>query len=133
MISKKHILILSIIIISVGFVFYELTAKDIEITLRKEGEDLKIQITNRKQEPICFSSCYPYFLEKKEEEWNSYQYDRCPEEDIIETCILPGGKRAFLLLAEIEEKTHRISIPFCSLCKEGDVFKEEGKIYSQEF
>ena len=35
------------------------------------GENLKIKIKNNFKEQICFSSCYPYLLEKKNGEWKN--------------------------------------------------------------
>jgi len=139
MISKKQVLIWMFTVLIIVLVSYMITERSkIEITLQEskyfQEEDLKLQITNNFGEVVCFSSCYPYFLERREEKWNSYQYTDCDKEDIIEKCIFPEEKRAFQLpLRNTERGIHRITIPICKNCKEGEVFKEEERIYSSEF
>jgi len=99
----------------------------------KEG-NLKLNIRNNSRENICFSSCYPYFLEKKETQWESYVYGICRQENVNDICIEPGQVKAFeMKLALANEGLHRLALPVCAGCKEGETFKESQRFYSNQF
>ena len=112
--------------------------EEVTISLDKisyqRGEKLKIAIENNSPKNICFSSCYPYLLEKKNEEWKSYTYEDCQKADVNEYCINTDEKKAFEVeLPLVETGSHRISLPVCLGCKEGEEFKENKRFYSSEF
>lgn len=99
------------------------------------GGSLRLKIKNNSKDTLCFSSCYPYLLEKKTERgWESYNYVDCPKKDLNEKCIKPGKVKAFeLVLIDGKRGLHRIRIPACVSCKEGEEFKENKRFYSNQF
>lgn len=111
----------------------------LEITTEMEGYDkedlLKVKIVNKTDKDICFSSCYPYYLEReKEEGWKSYSYSNCSDENLAVACIVSKDVKAFeLVLPPTIEGSHRLAIPICYDCDEGDNFEAQKKFYSNEF
>jgi hypothetical protein len=106
-----------------------------EKTEYKMGDAIKVKIENNLKKNICFSSCYPYTLEKKEEEeWKSYNYINCPSSDLVKDCINSGEVKAFeLIVPFFEEGVHRLYVPVCIGCKPDETFGEDQKFYSNEF
>lgn len=105
-----------------------------EKTEYKIGDVIKVKIENNLKKNICLSSCYPYYLEKKEEEWKSYYYVDCQNSDLAKDCIDSGQVKAFELIApSIEEGLHRLAISACIGCNLDEVFREDQKFYSNEF
>ena len=95
---------------------------------------LKIAIKNDSGENICFSSCYPYFLEKKDGEFQSYPYSVCPEPNLNEPCVDPRQSKFFQInLPLLEAGIHRLAISVCLGCKIKEIFREDQKLYSNEF
>lgn len=136
------ILILIILILIVGFLAwrgYQLKKGLIITTYQKEysqGENPKIKIKNNSEKNICFSSCYPYYLEKNNGALESYRYGKCPFADIAEICIKPGEIKAFELLLDkmvVEKGRHRIAIPACLGCTLQENFRKDKFFYSNEF
>jgi len=107
------------------------------LTDKKEyenGTTLKIKIRNLSLKNICFSSCYPYYLEKKEGSWKPYNYQECIEPDLAEKCMKPGETKAFeISLPKVKKGIHRVAIPCCENCKMNSEFKETKRFYSNEF
>ena len=100
------------------------------------GDILKIKIENNSGKTICFSSCYPYFFERKNGEWESYHYVNCLDEDVTEICINSKKIKAFELsipLLPVKEGPHRIVIPACIGCDTNKTFEENQKFYSNDF
>lgn len=105
-----------------------------EKTEYKIGDVIRVKIENNLKKNICFSSCYPYYIEKKEEEWKSYNYIGCPNSDLIKDCIDSRQVRAFeLIVPSVEEGLHRLAISVCIGCNLDEVFREDQKFYSNEF
>jgi hypothetical protein len=108
-------------------------------TYQKEyakGENPKIKINNTTDKTICFSSCYPYYLEKDDGSSQAYRYGACPYPDIAETCMKPGEVKAFEILldkTEIEKGAHRIAVPACVGCALQESFRRDAWFYSNEF
>lgn len=101
-----------------------------------EGENPKIKIENNTDKKFCFSSCYPYYLEKNNGEFKSYNYSDCPEADTVENCIEPGQIKAFELILdkmEIDQGPHRVAIPACINCALQENFRKDTWFYSNEF
>lgn len=98
-------------------------------------ENGRVKITNKTEGKICFSSCFPYYLEvKKGEEFESYSYLNCDTPDVVEKCLDPLGSETFeFSFALLEEGIHRLAIPLCLDCNEGEDFKEEQRLYTNEF
>ena len=98
------------------------------------GETLKVKIENKFQKQICFSTCYPYFLENKNENWKSYEYTECHEFNGNGHCIKAGDLKAFeLTLPQNVKGSHRLAIPICIGCQSEDIFQEDKRFYSNEF
>jgi len=98
------------------------------------GDNLKIKIENNSGNKICFSSCYPYYFEKKEGAWNNYRYSECSKEDKIEKCVEPENIKAFELeISLVKKGVHRIALPACIGCNLNELFDENGRFYSNEF
>ena len=102
----------------------------------EKQEMLRDSIENKLGDNICFSSCYPYRLEKRNEngEWVAYSYEACPKDDVNENCINSEQKKLFEInLFFIEEGTHRIVLPVCIDCMLKEEFKESKRFYSNVF
>jgi hypothetical protein len=101
----------------------------------KKGESIIVKIENKTNKQICFSSCYPYYLEKKNGNWKSYPYDNCRKLDLTTSCIRVGGEKSFLIedLSYAQEGIHRLAIPLCIDCNLVENFKEGKRFYSNEF
>lgn len=105
-----------------------------EKTEYKMGDTIKVKIENNLKKNICFSSCYPYYLERKNGEWESYRYIECPDSDLIESCVNSGEVKAFeFTMPSVGTGLHRLVIPACIGCSPGENFREDQKFYSNEF
>lgn len=144
MINKRILIILVLLVLILsGLVIWQLQKYLVKIggvpilTDKIEyakGEILRVSVQNNLNKTICFSSCYSYLLEKKLGVWESYQYAACQKADTNQNCINPGDKKAFEFnLSSVAEGLHRIAIPVCFNCKEGEEFKENKRFYSNEF
>ena len=98
------------------------------------GETLKVKIENNSENKICFSSCYPYHIQKKNGDWESYRYVDCPTENIADNCVNPKAVKAFELnLPKIADGTHRLAIEACLSCQLKELFKKEKNFFSNRF
>ncbi|MBZ9571895.1 hypothetical protein KJA15_00950 [Patescibacteria group bacterium] len=139
--ETKIIIGLLVIAISIsGFLIwltYQVSGNVLVTTDKTEyekGEVLKVKIQNNFRKNVCFSSCYPYLLERKNEKWESYKYAECYDLDSNGKCISPGQIKAFeLTLPQVPGGLHRLAIPVCIGCKGEDTFKESKRFYSNEF
>ncbi len=114
------------------------TAKAVDIIFEKKGyskqDMMRITIKNNLMENICFSSCYPYYMEKKQDIWMVYNYEDCQEYDLSDKCIEGGESGGFeLSLADADKGIHRLVISVCRGCSPQQKFKENARIYSEEF
>lgn len=130
------LIILSVIILLSLFVPEKIESVDV-ITDNGNyviGNKLKIKIQNNLEEKICFSSCYPYYIEKKNGHWSGYKYEKCRNENMAEDCIDPNSMKAFQFEIPLVEKgTHRVVLPICVGCTESNIFKEGRRFYSNNF
>lgn len=132
------LVIILAIILWMGWKGYQLQKRDLSIVTDKteyeSGGILKVKIKNNFGENICFSSCYPYLLENKNENWESYKYAECQKLNGNGSCIEARKEKAFeLTLPEAPEGLHRLAIPVCIGCQNEDTFKEDARFYSNEF
>lgn len=100
------------------------------------GNALRVKIENNLKGNICFSSCYPYYIQKQKKngDWENYRYVDCPKENIAEKCVEPKQVKAFeLVLPKIEEGLHRLVVLACMGCHFNEEFKEDQKFYSNNF
>lgn len=121
-----------------GWKGYQMEKGGVLITTDKTeyeaGGTLKVKIKNNFGKQICFSSCYPYLLESKNENWESYKYAECQEFNGNGHCLRAGDLKAFeLTLPGIIKDPQRLAIPICLSCKNEDPFREDKRFYSNEF
>lgn len=102
----------------------------------KLGDILKIKVENNLNKNVCFSSCYPYVFERKNGDWESYDYTNCLDSDIVEVCVDSKKIKAFEItipLSFMEKGDHRLLIPACIGCDRNETFEENQKFYSNDF
>jgi len=104
-------------------------------TSYKVGDSLEVAISNNGVKPICFSSCYPYMIEKNENgKWGQYAYVGCRDANKASGCVASRSKRQFKLpLDEAEPGLSRLKIQICAGCDPGQEFRADEVIYSNEF
>jgi len=139
------LIILVILLIIFAFAYlswkgYQISKKTLSVsTYQKEyqaKENPRIKIDNNLTQTVCFSSCYPYYLERNNEPLKSYTYPSCPYPDVVETCMEPGETKAFEILLDkmrIEKGVHRIAIPACLGCSLKENFRQDQFFYSNKF
>ncbi len=107
------------------------------ITEKKEyepGDSLRVKIRNVSDQEICFSDCYPYYIEAEKEGWKSYDYQPCSKDNSVDSCVAPGEIKAFQLsLPKLEGGLHRLAIPACMNCQNKEFFEDEYWFYSNQF
>jgi len=98
------------------------------------GDTLKVKIENNSENKICFSSCYPYYIQKKNGNWENYRYIDCPNDDIVDNCVEPANVKAFeLVLPHIASGPHRLAIGACTTCQLKELFEKEENFFSNRF
>lgn len=139
------LLVILIILIIAGLTWqgYILNKEGASVVTSKteynQEENPKVTITNNSKEKICFSSCYPYHLERNSggnEGFKSYQYGSCSKKDVADICIEPNEVKAFELILDgliTEKGLHRIAVPACISCALQENFKKDEWLYSNEF
>ena len=144
--KPKDILVVFALILVAGFVFwqmwiyyYHLLPQQVLIITKRpiyhSNEELNLAIKNVLPNNVCFSSCYPYYLEIKMDKWRSYEYyEECPHPDLIDACISPGFAKYFsVILPDLSPGLHRIRVPVVSSGKVGEDFEIDKIYYSNEF
>jgi len=142
--TKKDILIMLAGLIALGLIALIAlliptdVPEEINITTNAEkynvGDVLKVKIENNLKENICFSSCYPYNIEKKNGEWSPYSYENCLDSNLNENCIDSKQVKAFeFVIPFIKTGSHRLGISACIGCNADEVFEQGQKFYSNEF
>jgi len=130
------ILLALLLILVLGFLLK--TPQEVIVTTDQvgyaSGETPIMTIKNNLTSNICFSSCYPYYLEKKNGEWESYLYEECEKPDLVENCVEPKQTKSFkFTIPAIGSGFHRIAVPSCLDCQIGQTFEENERFYSNEF
>lgn len=100
------------------------------------GEPVEVTLNNREKNDFCFSSCYPFYIESKENNaWKKIGYSQCLQKNIAENCLAKRSKKAFeFFLSDLLPKgEYRLAIPLCDSCKVKDSFLEEKWVYSNKF
>lgn len=136
--KKLLIGILAVVVLVLVFGFFWEESQEAIITTDKAvygaGELPVITVKNNLDGNICLSSCYPYYLEKKNSDWQSYSYGECPEPDLIKRCVEPKEAMGMeLKIQALEPGLHRVALPACLNCQVGAEFTENKKFYSNEF
>ncbi|MDP2909771.1 MAG: hypothetical protein Q8N69_01725 [bacterium] len=100
----------------------------------KPGELLKIKVENKKDSKICFSSCYPYYIQKKSIGWENYVYEECEKENVAENCVGPMETKFFeLTLPVLRDGSHRLLLSACLECDKNIEFKAQENLFSNGF
>lgn len=102
----------------------------------EKGEQVELTIRNNTSEQICFSSCFPYYLQRrKNDKWVTYDYPSCSDEDLSTSCISPSQVKKFRLTLEkyVRANSHRFAIPIFKGGEKGEKFEETERIYSEPF
>jgi hypothetical protein len=139
--TQKKIVVGVIVIAILSLLWVFGSPKRVEaITNKREypaGTDLDISIQNNLGETICFSSCYPYFLQKSSDgngDWRDYKYADCKAADVTSACIQNKEFKKFRLpLENADAGTNRLMIPVCLGCQVGQGFRQDQVIYSNSF
>jgi len=141
--NKKYIIAATIFIVLTLAVltFILITSREEEVVIRLDreeysrGEKARVSVRNWFwNSEICFSSCYPYFLQRENGSWREYGYEDCNFEDKIVKCVKPFQKKIFqTTIPCTSDGTYRISVPICKDCNLGTVFNEETRFYSDKF
>ena len=100
------------------------------------GEALEVAVRNDFGREICFSSCYPYLAEIRDEsgKWKEYVYQDCPEAAVAADCVPSRDLKKFrVVLEDMPAGAHRLKIPFCLECASGGNFQPEQAVYSPVF
>ncbi len=112
--------------------------KGVEIATDKStyaaGGALIVNIKNNSGAAVCFSECYPYYMQVMQEDWTSYEYGECLENDTVATCIGKNEVKTFkITLSQVETGRHRIKVPACVGCTAGENFRADKTYYSNAF
>lgn len=100
------------------------------------GESLEVAVTNDFDRKMCFSSCYPYLMERRREDgkWEEYEYSNCPDNNLAADCILVRAQKKFrIMLDDVVPGVHRLKINACVGCAAAENFVFEREIYSNIF
>jgi len=98
-------------------------------------EPIKVEIKNNTGGAICFSSCYPYYVERKNNaDWKRDDYPGCAEKDVAKSCVGSRQTKAFQISdAGLAAGTYRLAISVCLRCSESQDFKIGRWVYSNAF
>lgn len=143
---NKIVTILVILLIALFVLFSILISiflkgGELEVTTEYEEynniQNIELKIVNNSKVEFCFSSCYPYYIEKfntSSQAWDKYEYVECETLDLIEICISPGETKGFEAeVGTLEKGEHRMSIPICKKCNKEEIFQKDDLIYSNNF
>lgn len=140
---KKYLISILILILIVLTGFFSLWNKQgvkgevliqTDKTEYESGGNLKLKMKNNFDQRIGFSSCYPYYLERKNDNWVSYQYQDCSSPNVIGFAIEKREEKVFeIKLPVVPSGVHRLSIPICINCAPEEYFREDKRFYSNEF
>ena len=136
-IGKKIVIFAGIAVVLILFLALQ-QQKSVQIATDKNdyqvGSSLLVNINNKTGKNLCFSSCYPYYLEKDANGWSDYDYGDCPKKDEIAKCVPQNEIKVFKInLSQVDTGTHRIKIPACVGCQVGQDFNANETFYSNLF
>jgi len=136
----KILIFLIALVVIFGLFWYSYRAPGKISAITDKGEyklndNLKLMIKNGSTKKICFSSCYPYHLErKKDHQWENYKYVECYDFDSNGNCIEARKEKAFeLAIPKVPTGSHRLAFPICIDCGSTEEFREDQRFYSNEF
>ncbi len=126
-------LIIVILLVGLSLAFKSKGVKIVtQQTEYRTGDSLRLKIDNLLGEDVCFSACYPYYIENKEAGWTADEYSQCFAANLAEKCLAPKEARAFeSVLPDLKKGVYRFAIPVCVDCSE--IFEADRWFYSNEF
>lgn len=131
------IIVLIIVILFAGFSLAFKSRGVKIITQQTEygaGDSLKLKTENFLGKDVCFSACYPYYIESKEAGWAADEYSQCSVANLAEKCLAPKEMRALeSFLPNLNKGTYRLAVPVCVGCNAQEAFKPDRWFYSNEF
>ena len=106
----------------------------------KQGEIVRVLVKNNLNKTICFGTCNPCYLEKKNGNWEAYSKLLCSR-NFIGKCLRPKGTIIFeptkdIPYIEIEKGIYRVVCHICIDCESENLilpFRADKVIYSNEF
>lgn len=137
----KILAVVALILIGITAFFWGQRSSQppVSIELNKQmynrGEEIRITVRNNSFGQICFSSCFPYYLQRKDKNWHSYDYPSCPEKNMNIPCLSSGQTRKFKfeLGQSLQDGLHRIAVPINKKATAGEGFEEDQKVHSPPF
>ncbi len=97
-------------------------------------DSISVEIKNNLSKGFCFSSCYPYYFEKKTTGWKGINYSECQEKNVADNCVDAKKVKAFQISSPgLDAGIYRLAISVCLGCSVSQAFKEDRWIYSNEF
>ena len=140
---NKNKILAALVLLLIGAIAFlwgrRATRSDVSVELSKDiykrGEEMQLTVGNNSFKKICFSTCFPYYLQYKEENWNTYNYPSCSEKNLNMPCVSPGESKtfSFSLNKKLREKIHRLAIPINRGGEKGSKFEEDQKVHSEIF
>jgi len=132
------ILVLLILVLIFAFLLKTSQSQEVIITTDKTeyglNEVLTITVKNNLTDSICLSPCSLGLLEKKNGQWEIYDYEECKKPDECLERIEPKQAKSFEFdIYATEPGLHRMVLPSCINCQLGDDFREDERFYSNEF
>ncbi|MDD4831141.1 MAG: hypothetical protein PHI77_03770 [Candidatus Pacebacteria bacterium] len=144
--GKKEViyLVAGLLILLLGLAgwFYgwkkQLSVSTQKIEYAKSEKLLRLNIKNYTLATVCFSSCYPYYIQKKDGQWKDYPLAQCEENNIATDCVdffetIGRGIDLDQWRDFLESDSHRLALPACIGCNAGDPFRADKTFYSNEF
>ena len=103
----------------------------------EQGEIVRVLVKNNLDKTICFGTCNPCYLEKKNDKWEAYSKLLCTR-NFIGKCLQPKETKIFeptkdIPYIEIEKGNYRVVCSICIDCEGSIHFREDRLIYSNEF
>lgn len=102
-------------------------------------DKIKVTVKNNLGKPICFESCNPYWLQKKDGDWEDFTYKTCEDHYLqIKECLQPGAIKVFENPVStygytMESGIYRYAVKICINCEVGGKTSGQKTIYSNEF
>jgi len=99
---------------------------------------IMLNIKSYAPEKICFSSCHPYSIQRKDGIWEDYPSADCLQQNLVAECVdafglIGRGIELDQWQSFLSSDLHRLALPACIGCKEGEPFRADKTFYSNEF
>lgn len=143
--KKKEIiyLVVGLFIIALGVAGWFWGWEQLKVITQKTEYTFKdgmiaLNIKSYVPESVCFSSCYPYYIQRKDGSWEDYPSAECSKRNVVSECVSAFGLigRGIELdkwQSFLKSDIHRLALPACIGCKVGEPFRTDKTFYSNEF